>query len=136
MISAFELIEHIEDWKSFIDNICHVTNRYIFLSTPTGRMREYEKHMGHYRNFQRGELECYLESKGFRKIKVIYAGFPFWSPITRDVLNLKKEQEEQDGMLLSFNKIVHTVMYFLYRYCSSKHMGDQLLLIYEKCKKD
>ena len=50
-------------------------------------MREYEIDLGHYRNFKKGELESFMYSHGFRKVDVLYAGYPFWSPITRDLTN-------------------------------------------------
>ena len=65
-----------------------VSNRYIMVSVPIGRMREYEKEHGHFRNYQKGELESFFEENGFKTLKTYYAGFPFWSPITRDLLNL------------------------------------------------
>ncbi len=137
MITAFELIEHVEDWEQLLLDFCDLTKKYILISTPTGRMRGYEKNIGHYRNFKKGEIEEFLSKKGFKKVKVLYAGFPFWSPITRDITDLrtkfiKRSNSETNELILSYNPLVHNITYFLYRYLSFNNIGDQFMGLFEK----
>lgn len=133
LVTAFELLEHIKNWKQVAKALCQASNRYIMVSSPVGRMREYEIMHGHYRNFKRGELESFFNSNGFRTVKTYYAGFPFWSPITRDLLNLmpgdsRKAQEN----LSTLGKISSLILYYLFRYCSLKSKGDQFIGLFEK----
>ncbi len=136
VISAFELIEHIDNWEDFLGSICEASQKYILLSTPTGRMREYESKLGHYRNFQKGELEEFMKTHSYRPVSVLYAGFPFWSPMTRDIYNImnmsRRHQNSDRGMELSFNPLLHELTFFLYRYLSFKCIGDQFVGLFEK----
>ena len=81
MVCAFDVLEHIENWKAMADKIIALANKYVLFSFPTGRMRKYESKIGHFRNFKKNEVEDYMQSKGLVTIRAIYAGFPFWSPI-------------------------------------------------------
>ncbi len=136
MISAFELLEHIDDWKAFLSYICDMSQKYVLLSTPTGRMREYEKQLGHYRNYKKGEIEGFMSMQGYQPISVLYAGFPFWSPITRDVYNIvnmsKRDPKHDQEIKVSFNPILHGITYFVYRHLTSKRIGDQFVGLFEK----
>ena len=138
LLSSFELLEHIEDWENLLHDFCTISSRYILISTPTGRMREYEIDLGHYRNFKKGELESFMYSHGFRKVDVMYAGFPFWSPITRDLTNRRNLKCKDMGkdikneLVITTNPIVHNITYFLYRNLSFDRIGDQFMGLFEK----
>ena len=43
LVTAFELLEHIDDWEKVATVMTRISNRYIMVSVPIGRMREYEK---------------------------------------------------------------------------------------------
>ncbi len=133
LISAFELLEHIDDWEALVDSLVKINKQYFIISVPTGRMRLYEKHIGHYRNYKRGEIEGYMESKGYETVKTFYAGFPFYSPITRELSNIfyKNYSEPQKEMSYT-SKRMHDVWYFLFRYCSLKHRGDTYIGLFKK----
>ena len=132
MVSAFELLEHIEDWKKLLSDMCRMSKKYVILSTPTGRMREYEKAIGHYRNFKKGEIEEFMNNNGYRTIDVLYAGFPFWSPITRDAYNFANKNSKSETMEVTYNPIVHKITYFVYRYLTFNRIGDQFVGLFEK----
>lgn len=137
LVTAFELIEHIEDWKKLLKDFCDLTHKYILISTPTGRMRDYEKNIGHYRNFKKFEIENYVFDLGFKKVDVLYAGFPFWSPITRDITNIKyflksSNDLKSNELVLTYNPIIHKLTYFLYRYMTFDRFGDQFVGLFER----
>lgn len=133
MVCAFELLEHIEDWERVAEALCKASNRYIMVSSPIGRMREYEKMHGHYRNFQKGELEAFFNLHEYRTVKTYYAGFPFWSPITRDLLNiLPGDSRKAQENLSAIGKISSLILYYLFRFCSMKSKGDQFVGLFEK----
>lgn len=134
VVTAFELLEHIEDWKSIAHRICNLAGKYIIVSSPVGRMRDYEMKHGHYRNFKRGELEAFFDNNNFQTVKTYYAGFPFWSPITRDLLNLVPGDSTKAQENLSLiGKFASVLLYILFRYFSTKnHFGDQFLGLFKK----
>ena len=134
LISAFEVLEHIDDWQTLTKKLIEANNHYMLISTPVGRMRPYEVHIGHYRNFKRGEIEAFMESEGYRTVKTFYAGFPFYSPIIRDLTNLlyKAESAVLQSEMSFLSKRMHDVWYFLFRYCSLKHRGDTYIGLFEK----
>ncbi len=141
LVSAFELLEHIEDWESVLDSFCQISDRYVLLSTPCGRMRDYEKNIGHWRNFKKGQIEAFMNERGYRVVRTLYAGFPFWSPITRDLTNLhskinmrKSENKNNSDLVVTCNPLVHGAAYFIYRYLCFDNLGDQFIGLFEKIK--
>jgi len=65
MVTSFEVLEHVEDWQALLQRMSDASRRYILLSFPTGKMRPFEKNVGHFRNFRRGEVEDFLAQIGF-----------------------------------------------------------------------
>lgn len=137
MISAFEILEHIDDWKSLLDTFVKHSSKYLLITVPTGRMRKFETHLGHLRNFKKNEIEDYLAERNFLPVDVFYAGFPFLSPISRDVMNLffkfQQKNIENAARPSILTKIYSKTLYFLYEYCSTRHrFGDQFLGLFQK----
>ena len=130
----FDVLEHLEDWKNMLDKIMIIANKYIFLSFPTGRMRPYEKHIGHYRNFVRGEVESYIVKNNFSLLERYNAGFPFFSPILRDLTNLffKEYAEITYHKMSRIAQIGHNLYYILLRYLSFKKIGDHCILLFKR----
>lgn len=134
LITAFEVLEHIEDWQDLLRRLAEVNEKQIMLSFPVGRMRPYEKKIGHYRNFRRGEVEDFMAGLGYRPVKVYYAGFPFFSPIMRDLTNIffRNYSEAPQAQMGRAARLMHDVWYFLFRYCSMKNRGDSFVGLFEK----
>lgn len=134
LITAFDVLEHIDDWKGLTKQLIKNNSRYMLISSPVGRMRPYEVHIGHVRNFKKDEIEAFMESHGYRTVKRFYAGFPFHSPILRDLTNVfYKDYAELPQAELSFlSKKLHDIWYFLFRYCSFKSKGDIFVGLFEK----
>lgn len=143
LIFCSEVLEHVEDWKSLVDQFAANSKKYILLSFPVGKMRKYEVGEGHLRNFKRDEMEEYLSKHHFKPLKIFYAGFPFYSPIGRDLANIKWLFKFYDKEIRRVNKptlitkIYSSVFYILFRYCSTKkHNGDQFIGLFYKNKID
>lgn len=135
LITAFEFLEHIEDWQGITKKFINANSRFIIFSVPVGRMRPYEVHIGHYRNYQRGEIENFMKSHGYSTVKTFYAGFPFYSPLLRNLTNIfhKKYYSELPNSEMGFiAKRVHDIWYLLFRYCSLKNRGDSFIGLFEK----
>jgi SAM-dependent methyltransferase len=134
LITAFDVLEHIDDWKGLTANLSKVNTRYMLLSSPVGRMRPYEVHIGHVRNFKKREIEDFMESEGYKTVKTYYAGFPFHSPILRDFTNVfYKDYAGLPETKMSFlSRRMHDVWYVLFRYFSFKNKGDIFVGLFEK----
>lgn len=138
LITLFEVLEHIEDWKKMLCGLLEkYMPKYIIISSPVGRMRDYEKRVGHFRNYKRGELEQFMVQQGYITLDCYYAGFPFWSPICRDLLNIFRRdavnvQESSENGMSILDKIIARVLYFLFRHCSCLRKGDQFVGIFER----
>lgn len=136
LISAFDVLEHIDEWEKFVDKLVRVNNRYLLFSFPVGRMRPYEKNIGHFRNFKRGQVEEYLGKRGYKTVHTFYAGFPFFSPILRDLTQVfsKNYSEVITADMSKSAELLHKVWYVLFRYFSFKHRGDVFIGLFEKKK--
>jgi SAM-dependent methyltransferase len=134
LITAFDVLEHIDDWKGLTKDLIHVNTKYMLLSSPVGRMRPYEKHIGHVRNFKPHEIEKFMENNGYRTVKVFYAGFPFYSPILRDLTNARyNDYAELPQAKMNFaSKRMHDIWYVLFRYFSMKSKGDIFVGLFER----
>jgi len=150
LITCFEVLEHLDEWKPIVDKFIKSSNKYILLSFPAGRMWKYDAISGHVRSFKRGEMEDYLTQRGFSKIKTYYAGFPIFNPIMRCMVAfgyfLKGTKKEDGGgeMMAGiygkpglFTKLYSGVFYFLLKYFSTRHIfGNQFIGLFERIKKE
>jgi SAM-dependent methyltransferase len=135
LATCFEVLEHVEQWQEFLARVARSAERYLLLSTPTGRMRPFEVHVGHLRNFQRGELEQHLQALGWHPLSIAYAGFPFYSPIYRDLCQLTNagQTEFSRGDYGYLKRALCAAVYASFRYCSlqSRH-GDQFVGLFTR----
>lgn len=128
VVTAFEVLEHVDDWQEFLGRISRAARKFVLLSFPTGRMRPFEKSMGHYRNFARGEVERFMSELGFEIDTRCYAGFPFYSPLYRDFCNVTHPASASfiTGKYRLHKRLLSHALYFLFRFLSSRHrFGDQ-----------
>ena len=136
LITAFEILEHVDNWESLLRRMIKSSNRYLLISFPTGGMRPFEKNVGHFRNFKKGEVENFLTSEGFMPVDVYYAGFPFYSPIYRELCNLTNSANNSFTRSKKYGlsqKFVSSILFLAFRYLSSKHnYGDQFCGLFEK----
>ncbi len=135
MVTAFEVLEHVENWKDLLGRMADASDKYLLFSFPTGRMRPFEKIVGHYRNFKKGEVETFLLTKGFRPYNIFYAGFPFYNPIYREVCNLTNSAGNSftTGKYGWKQKTLGSIIYFFFRFLSTKkRRGDQFCGLFIK----
>lgn len=134
MVAGLEILEHVDDWEDLLNKMLVLSNKYILLSFPTGRMRKYEVHVGHLRNFKKGEVEKFLADKGLKVVKTFYSGFPFYSPLARDYAdkNYDKVLQDMDKRFTKFDSFFHTLVYISFRYFSFHSIGDHFTGLFEK----
>lgn len=134
IVAAFDVLEHVDDWDALLDDICDRSRRAVLISVPVGRMRAYEVHIGHFRNYQKGEIEEAMRTRGFSPLKTVYAGFPFFSPILREMTQVffKNYSEVTSRPMSRIEAFGHRVWYFLFQYCSSKKRGDIFIGLFSR----
>jgi 2-polyprenyl-3-methyl-5-hydroxy-6-metoxy-1,4-benzoquinol methylase len=135
LVTCLEVLEHVPDWQTVTDELCARTNRYLLVSFPTGRMRSFEINIGHFRNFPPGVFESHMRSRGFRPVSRAYAGFPFYSPIFREVCNLANSGGHRltVGRYNWKQKSLGSFIYLSFRYLSTRHrFGDQFCGLFER----
>lgn len=89
LIVCADVVEHIDDDQSALNNMAAMTNAggYVVVATLQGRMRNFERDVGHVRNYALGELQEKMRRAGLTIDRVIAWGFPFYSPLYRDFLD-------------------------------------------------
>ena len=135
MITCFEVLEHVDIWKDLLQRMAVSSKKYLILSFPTGKMRSFEKNVGHLRNFKKQEVEIFLETLGFLPYKIYYAGFPFYSPFYRTLCNFTNSANNSFtmGKYGILQKIVSSICYFCFTFLSTKkRLGDQFVGIFKK----
>ncbi len=127
LVTCFEVLEHAEDWRALTNELARLSSRYILVSFPTGRMRPFERNVGHLRNFRRGQFERFALEIGFEPISVYYAGFPFYSPIFRDLCNVINSGGSSFtiGHYSTIQRLTSSVTFAFFRYLSMNRHGDQ-----------
>lgn len=88
LVLCTDVVEHIEDDRAAIANLARMTGKYLLVATMQGRMRAFETSVGHVRNYRHGELQAKIRETGLEIERVVEWGFPFYSPLYRDVLAL------------------------------------------------
>ena len=135
LVTCLEVLEHVELWQDLLERLALASGRYLLLSFPTGRMRNYEKNVGHLRNFSKHQVEDFLAGLGFRPLKIFYAGFPFYSPGYREWCNLINAAHHPltRGKFGLLQHAASTILFILFRYFSTRERGgDQFCGLFEK----
>jgi len=129
LVVCSEVLEHIPDDITALQNLRKMTGKYLVVSTPQGRMRRFEKQVGHVRNYAPGELVKKLETSGFVILSVVEWGFPFYSPLYRNFLDLTGSKGTT-GEFGPFRKLIAKLIYALFSLNSSKR-GDEIFVLAE-----
>jgi len=120
------VLEHLPDDLAALRNMRKMTKRHLIVATIAGdfeRYRSWEQQMGHVRNYRRGELEQKLEACGFEVERVIYWGFPFYSPLAR----LLQNRMTSTAAYGTSTSLAARAMYWLY-FLNTTRRGDVVLV--------
>ena len=128
LVLCFDVLEHLEQDMAALRNISLMTDKYLLLSTLQGRMREFEKQIGHVRNYAQGELESKVAAAGFRVIKKIEWGWPIYSPIYRNWLDRGGGQQYTHGRYGPLKRLACHLLYGLFRLAGFGR-GDMIFIL-------
>jgi SAM-dependent methyltransferase len=129
LVICSEVLEHLPDDLTAIRNLARMAGKYLVVSAPQGYMRRFETAVGHVRNYAYRELVGKLEENGFRMVRVIEWGFPFYSPIYRNFLEFTGGRGTEGGFGPG-RKLISFALYHLFRLNSSKR-GDEIVALAE-----
>ncbi|PWC56244.1 methyltransferase [Azospirillum sp. TSH7] len=127
LVVCTDVVEHIEDDVAALRNLAAMTGRYLLVSTLQGRMRDFERTVGHHRNYARGELQAKIQSVGLEIERVVEWGFPFFSPLYRNVLGAASGQGTE-GDYGPGRRLIAEALYHLFRLNSWSH-GDYIYVL-------
>lgn len=128
LVICSEVVEHIEDDVSAMRNLHAMTGGHLIISTVQGRMRRFEAGaVGHVRNYAKGELADKLAQVGFEVVRVVEFGFPFYSPLYRDFLDLT-DSKGTTGEFGPARKLVATALYWLF-HLNMTTRGDEIFIV-------
>jgi hypothetical protein len=91
--------------------------------------------VGHFRNFKKGEVETFMQGQGFTAERIFYAGFPFYSPIYRELCGWTNSASNRfsTGQYGWRQKLVAGFFYALFRHASTKsRLGDQFCGLFRR----
>jgi SAM-dependent methyltransferase len=74
-----ETLEHIPDWGAALENLVAMTERWLLITVPTGKVRPVDRLMGHTQHFYPEDLIGPLERLGCEVVRVRSWGFPVHS---------------------------------------------------------
>lgn len=133
LVICSEVLEHIPEDVTALRHLAAMTRRYLIVSAPQGRMRSHEPAAyGHVRNYARGELQRKVGAAGLRVSRVIEWGFPLYSPLYRDLMNLTGGKGTT-GAYGGGRKLIAQLTYQLFRLNSARR-GDEIILLAEAAR--
>ncbi|HYU86288.1 MAG TPA: hypothetical protein VEK80_15915, partial [Kribbellaceae bacterium] len=127
------VLEHLERDEDALRNILPAVGKYFVVSTIGGdyeKYRAYDEQVGHVRNYAPGELDAKLERTGFRVVRSIAWGWPFYSPIAR---TLQCNSNAGIGKLSLAERVAAKLLYTVY-FLNSRQRGDILLAVAEPAR--
>jgi 2-polyprenyl-3-methyl-5-hydroxy-6-metoxy-1,4-benzoquinol methylase len=99
LVTMIDVAEHIEKDLAAFENIRSCCRGHLLVSTLEGRMRPFEVEVGHVRNYVPGELAGKLETAGFEIVSFRRWGWPFYSPLYRNLNNTVKPHNLKQNRL-------------------------------------
>ncbi|NYZ18054.1 methyltransferase [Azospirillum sp. RWY-5-1] len=127
LVLCTDVVEHIEDHATAFANVAAMTGRWALVSTLQGRMRPYETQVGHYRSYRRGEVAAMLEANGLVVERVVEWGFPFYSPLYRDLFRVTGVKAAE-GTYGPGRRLLASLLYQVFR-LNAWNRGDYVAVL-------
>jgi len=128
IVVSADVLEHLEDDQNALKNLAHMTapGGHVIVATLQGRMRAFERQVGHIRNYAPGELENKMQAAGLIIDRVIAWGWPLYSPLYRNLLDTLDNKGTM-GHFGPVRKLICHVLYVLFMLNRSTK-GDYLFV--------
>lgn len=128
LVVSADVIEHIADDQAALNNIAAMCapGGAVVIATLQGRMRRFEADIGHMRNYKKGELAAKMAAAGLIIDKKIEWGFPFYSPLYRNLLEAIGNQGTM-GAFGPGKKLLSHLIYTAFL-LNSASVGDYIFL--------
>ena len=128
LVICSEVLEHIVEDVEAMKNLEKMTGGHLIVTTVQGRMRKFEAgEVGHVRNYQRGELVDKLRTAGFDIIRSVDWGFPFYSPLYRNYLEMTGSRGTT-GEFGAGRRLLATAVYYLF-HLNLPVWGDEIVVL-------
>ena len=128
LVTCADVIEHIPDDVAALKHMasmCAPGGRVV-VATLQGRMRRFEADIGHQRNYAHRELAAKMEQAGLVVERVFEWGFPFYSPLYRDLLEAIGNRGTM-GRFGPVKKMLSHLIYAVFLLNSARH-GDYIFI--------
>lgn len=133
LVMCQETIEHIDDYKLAIKNLCAMSKRYVLITVPTGKIFKSDRIYGHYRHFKPKVIKQELEKNGFGVVKHMKWGFPFHN-LYKILVNQGDVTTRYNAYARSFSLTQKLLAHFLYGlfFLNLPYYGFQLVVLAKK----
>ena len=129
LVLCCNVLEHLPNDTVALENTRRVTQKFLLVSTVLGNsLPEYEKKIGHVRNYKKGELEHKLINANFEIVSRIIWGFPFYSPLLRFVFSKRSALQVTFGKYGFWKRIICDILYWLFM-LNSHTRGDHIMVL-------
>jgi SAM-dependent methyltransferase len=128
LVVCADVVEHIADDTAALRNMAAMTNPggHVVVATLQGRMRRFEADIGHVRNYAAGALQAKMTQAGLVVERVIEWGFPFYSPLYRDLLEVLGNKGTM-GKFGPGKKLLSHILYGIFL-MNSARKGDYIFV--------
>jgi hypothetical protein len=139
LVISSEVLEHVYDWRAAIKNLALMSNRYLLITVPSGKIYNIDKLVGHMRHYSSSELTLELEKYGFSVIFRKNWGMPFHS-LYKYFINAIDYRKTYAHFALKpygvFQKMVSQFLYFLFYFNDIFKSGSQLFILAKRTDKE
>lgn len=131
LVTCIDVLEHVEDDMDLLRSIAAASKRFVLCGTIQGTMHEGEIEIGHVRNYRRGELRDKMAEVGLVPIRTVEWGFPFYSPLFRNVVATSHSEPLSYGRYGTARQWLCHGLYALFL-LNSWTRGDKVFVLGEK----
>ena len=129
LVLCIDVLEHINNDQIALEKLRLMTNKYLIIAVPLGRVSNSEREsLGHLNGYKQNEFRRKLISAGFSITKSLQWGFPFYQ-FTRGITNIFP-QSPAEGETTPFKKIIFRILYRLY-FASVPIFGGRFFVLCE-----
>jgi trans-aconitate methyltransferase len=127
LVTCIDVLEHIEDDRAALKGLHTMTEGYVILSVPVGKLFQAEvDRMGHVHGYAREELELKLREAGYAIVRAIQWGFPFYN-MHRRIANAMPAGTPT-GAFSSRKKFVSNLLYLLF-FLNVPYLGERYYVL-------